>query len=136
MEENTNTNPVAGDKTFTQEQLNSIVGERLAKEKAKADAVLVQREQELAQRELLLTAKEKINDMGLPAELVDALNVSSPEALDKALTIVKTAFDKHKSEASAPLIISGATPVATATKAPGGAAGNDATLRKAMGLLK
>ncbi|WP_195199839.1 hypothetical protein [Faecalispora jeddahensis] len=137
MEDNTtmNTNPVAGEKTFSQDDVNRIVGERLAKEKAKGEATLAEREQQLAQRELLLTAKEKINEMGLPADLVDALNVSSPEALDKALNIVKIAFAKHKSEAQ-PIKIVGAAPADSSAKAPGATNGNDPSLRKAMGLPK
>ena len=103
MDENkamNNQNPDgAGEKTFSQEDVNRIVGERLAKEKAKGEAALAEREQQLAQRELLLTAKEKLTENGLPVELVDALNVSSPEALEKALSTVKTVLDKYKSEA-------------------------------------
>ena len=101
MDENktmNNLNPDgAGEKTFSQEDVNRIVDERLAKEKAKGEAALAEREQQLAQRELLLTAKEKLTENGLPVELVDALNVSSNEALEKALSIVKTVLDKYKS---------------------------------------
>ena len=39
--------------------------------------------------------------MGLPVELIDALNISSADALDKSLNIVKTVFDKAKIEVSA-----------------------------------
>lgn len=120
----------AGAKTFSQDDVNRIVGERLAKEKAKGEAALAEREQQLAQRELLLTAKEKINEMGLPAELVDALNVSSPEALEKALSTVKTVLDKHKSEAR-PIKFSGAKP---AESLSGVRNTGDSSLRKAMGL--
>lgn len=134
MDENkamNNLNPDgAGEKTFSQEDVNRIVGERLAKEKAKGEAALAEREQQLAQRELLLTAKEKISEMGLPAELVDALNVSSPEALEKALSIVKTVMDKHKSEAR-PMKFSGAKP---AESLSGVKNTGDSSLRKAMGL--
>lgn len=134
MDENkamNNQNPDgAGEKTFSQEDVNRIVGERLAKEKAKGEAVLAEREQQLAQRELLLTAKEKINEMGLPAELVDALNVSSPEALEKALSTVKTVLDKYKSEAR-PMKFSGAKP---AESLSGVKNTGDSSLRKAMGL--
>lgn len=126
----TNTDPETGAKTFTQVQVNAIVGERLAKEKAKTDAALAEREQQITQRELLLTAKEKINEMGLPSELLDALNVSSPEALEKALTAVKTVFDKHKAEAQ-PIKMSGATPALSGGKVP---SSEDISLRKAMGL--
>lgn len=134
MDENkamNNQNPDgAGEKTFSQDDVNRIVGERLAKEKAKGEAVLAEREQQLAQRELLLTAKEKINEMGLPAELVDALNVSSPEALEKALSTVKTVLDKYKSEAR-PMKFSGAKP---AESLSGVKNTGDSSLRKAMGL--
>ena len=120
----------AGAKTFSQDDVNRIVGERLAKEKAKGEAALAEREQQLAQRELLLTAKEKINEMGLPAELVDALNVSSPEALEKALSTVKTVLDKYKSEAR-PMKFSGAKP---AESLSGVRNTGDDSLRKAMRL--
>ena len=128
---NNNQNPDGtGERTFTQEQVNAIVGERLAKEKAKADAALAEREQQLTQRELLLTAKEKLNDMGLPVELLDALNVSSPEAMEKALTTVKTVLDKYKAEAR-PIKFSGAKP---AESLSGEKNTGDGSLRKAMGL--
>ena len=55
MDENktTNTNPEsgAGAKTFSQDDVNRIVGERLAAEKRKGEAALAEREQQLAQRE-------------------------------------------------------------------------------------
>lgn len=119
-----------GAKTFSQDDVNRIVGERLAKEKAKGEAALAEREQQLAQRELLLTAKEKLTENGLPVELVDALNVSSPEALEKALSIVKTVMDKHKTEAR-PIKISGAKPAESLCRAKDT---GDGSLRKAMGL--
>ena len=128
---NNNQNPDgAGEKTFTQEQVNQIISDRLARDRAKGEAALAEREQQLAQRGLLLTAKEKINEIGLPAELVDALNVSSPEALEKALSIVKTVMDKHKSEAR-PMKFSGAKP---AESLSGVKNTGDSSLRKAMGL--
>lgn len=127
---NTEQNPDgAGERTFTQEQVNAIVGERLAKEKAKGETALAERERQLAQRELLLTAKERINEMGLPAELVDALNISSPEALEKALSTVKTVMDKFKAEAQ-PIKFKGCKPAESLSKGYGGTD----PLRKAMGL--
>lgn len=120
----------AGEKTFSQEDVNRIVGERLAKERAKGEAALAEKEQQLAQRELLLTAKEKLTENGLPVELVDALNVSSPEALEKALSTVKTVLDKYKSEAR-PMKFSGAKP---AESLSGVKNTGDSSLRKAMGL--
>ena len=135
MDENkaTNTNPEsgAGEKTFTQDQLNDIVSRRLAEEKAKSEKTLREREQQLAQRELLLTAKEKLTESGLPVELLDALNVSSPEAMEKAITTLKGVIDKIKAEAPKPFTIHGAKP-AEAGRSP--QMGGNSQLRKAMGL--
>ena len=133
MDENktTNTNPEsgAGEKTFSQDDVNRIVGERLAAEKRKGEAALAEREQQLAQRELLLTAKEKLTKEGLPVELADALNVSSPEAMEKAITTVKAVIDKIK---AAPPKFVGFQPGASGAKPD--ASGADAELRKAMRL--
>lgn len=134
MDENktmNNQNPDgAGEKTFTQEQVTQIISDRLARDRAKGEAALAEREQQLTHRELLLTAKEKLTENGLPVELVDALNVSSPEALEKALSIVKTVMDKHKAEAR-PIKISGAKPAESLSHAKNT---GDSSLRKAMGL--
>ena len=135
MDENktTNTNPEsgAGAKTFSQDDVNRIVGERLAAEKRKGEVALAEREQQLAQRELLLTAKEKLTESGLPVELLDALNVSSPEAMDKAITTLKGVIDKIKAEAPKPFTIHGAKPAEAGRRPEVGA---DSQLRKAMGL--
>ena len=135
MDENkaTNTNPEsgAGEKTFSQDDVNRIVGERLAAEKRKGEAALAEREQQLAQRALLLTAKEKLTESGLPVELLDALNVSSTEAMDKAIITLKGVIDKIKAEAPKPFTIHGAKP-AESGRSP--QMGGDSQLRKAMGL--
>lgn len=134
MDENktmNNQNPDgAGEKTFTQEQVNQIISDRLARDRAKGEAALAEREQQLAQRELLLTAKEKMTEQGLPLELLDALNLSSPEALEKSLNIVSTVLNKLKAEAR-PIKLSGAKPAESLSHAKNT---GDSSLRKAMGL--
>lgn len=95
MEQNENTmnsNPEAGERTFTQEDVNRILGERLSKEKAKADAAFAEREQqfaqrekELANREALIELKDELKEKGLPSELLPVLNVQDKEALKTAL---------------------------------------------------
>lgn len=139
MDENTknmNTpNPEgAGEKTFTQEQVNQIISERLARDRAKGEAALAEKEQQLVQRELLLNAKERINEMGLPVELLDALNISSPEALEKSLNTVKAVLEKTKSEAT-PVKFHGMHP-ATPDRPKTNSSLNETDLRKAMGLPK
>ena len=86
--------PATEDKTFTQEQVNAIISERLAKEKSKTDATLAEREQELTRKEFLLQARETLTTKGLPVSLLDALNTSSPEAFTKSLEILE-AEKKH-----------------------------------------
>lgn len=123
-----NNTQTQGDRTFTQDDVNRIVQERLAKEKAKSEAAIAQKEQELAKRELLLSAKEKLTEKGLPLELLDALNISSPEALDKSLEIlekIKTVQPRTES-------FTGAAPGQTMRR--GYDEGPDAKVRKAMGL--
>lgn len=106
MDENTmNDNPAAGERTFTQEDVNRIVSERLNKEKAKGDAALAEREQQFAEREKALANREalydlrdQLKDMGLPAELLPVLNVQDKAALKTALDALKGYIDKYKSE--------------------------------------
>lgn len=91
-----NNTPEKGERTFTQEEVNRIVGERLAKAKAKGeaqnDAELAEREQAFAEREKALAEKEalfEIKDMlhekGLPAELLPVLKAGDKKALETAL---------------------------------------------------
>lgn len=54
------------EKTFTQDEVNKIVSERLARDKGKNSAELEKREHELEQRELAMTAREKLAERGLP----------------------------------------------------------------------
>lgn len=91
-----NNNTQNGEKTFTQEQVNQIIGERLAKEKAKLEAEIVEREKAVSSRELKLNAREKIGEMGLPFELLDVLNLDDQEKLDTTLTALKASIEKNK----------------------------------------
>ena len=97
-----NNHPETGEKTFTQDQVNAIIGERLAKEKTKADAAFAEREQQfaerekqLANREALFDLKDKLKEMGLPAELLPVLNVQDKAALNTALDALKAYIDKE-----------------------------------------
>lgn len=128
MSDNTTTTPAAEEKTFSQDDVNRIVSERLAKEKSKADATIAQREQELAQREFLLTAKTTLTEKGLPVELLDALNTSSPEAFEQSLRILEQHSKSTARETPPPYAVgTGSTPVI-------GYGNADETIRRGMGL--
>jgi len=136
---NQNADPAAsqgtGEKTFTQEDVNRIVGERLAKEKAKSngDADFSKREQELEQRELRLTAKEVLTDKGLPVQLLDALNCTDKETMEKSIATIETIFNDYKANATKQIKFTGFQPGA-GNRMPDTGATEDLEIRKAMGL--
>lgn len=88
MENNNNTETV--EKTFTQEEVNHIIGERLAKEKTKSEAELGKREQDLQQREMVVKAKELLAERGLPKGLASVLRYSDEESLTKAIDSIQS----------------------------------------------
>ena len=137
MENNQNTNPANGERTFTQEDVNRIVGERLAKEKAKGDAASAEREQQLAEREkqlanreALYDLKDRLKEMGLPAELLPVLNVQDKDALDKALEALN-AYIAEKSKSNKEYKV---VPLPLPKGEPYEKGNPDAKLREAMGL--
>ncbi len=76
-------------RTFTQEQVNAIVGKRLAEQKATLEADLVKREQELSKREMSIRAKELLAEKGLPKGLSDVLRYETEEELVKAIETIE-----------------------------------------------
>lgn len=104
MDQNQNTmnnNPEAGERTFTQDDVNRILSKRIAEEKAKSDAALAEKEQlfaererELANREALVDLKDQLKEKGLPAELLPVLNVQDKAALKTALDALQAYIDE------------------------------------------
>lgn len=136
---NQNADPAAGqgtgEKTFTQDDVNRIVQERLAKEKAKnsGEADFAKREQELAQRELHMTAKELLSEKGLPVQLFDALNCTDKETLEKSIATIETVFNEYKANATSNIKFKGFQP-GPSSKMPDAGDLGDLEIRKAMGL--
>lgn len=138
---NQNADPAANEetggnsKTFTQEDVNRIVGERLAKEKAKnsGEADFAKREQELAQRELHMSAKELLFEKGLPVQLFDALNCTDKETLGKSIATIETVFKEYKANATSNIKFKGIQPGSGNYMLDAGAT-EDLEIRKAMGL--
>lgn len=73
-------------KTFTQEEVNRIVQERLARAKTAAEPS--DKELELQQREDAVYIRERVAEMGLPDELRDSLKGLDKETADKCIQIV------------------------------------------------
>lgn len=120
------------DKTFTQEDVNRIVQERLAKERSKGNNTdeLIQRTAELDLRERKIKAREELSKNGLPDYLVDALNMQDDESFEKSIK----AITKMKGEAGASQVGQiGGTIISPIGNVEGTGAVGD-PLRKAFGL--
>lgn len=99
MNENTNQNPeqqpttptpeVSGDqgeKLFTQADLDRIIGERLARERAKAEPSSEDaREADLKAREARLSCREYIASEGYPADLLELFDTTDAEKFKSAV---------------------------------------------------
>ena len=118
-------------KTFTQEDVNRIVQERLAKEKGKGNDEFEKRTAELDRRERRLNAIEELRKNELPDYLVDALNMGSDEDFQKSMEALK----KWKGESTGGswpavgTVIGRGNPIGTVGKGSGGD-----PLRSAFGL--
>lgn len=117
MSENTNTNqnteqqpettptPEAsggqGEKLFTQADLDRIIGERLARERAKAEPSPEDaREADLKAREARMTCREYLSDKKYPAELLDILPTGDAEAFKAGVDKLATLFRSSSSSES------------------------------------
>ncbi len=128
-------NTGTGEKTFTQEDVNRIVQERLAKEKAKnsGEADFAKREQELARRELHMSAREKLAGKGLPVQLAEALNCADKDAMEKSVATIETVFNEYRKESMKNIKFKGFQP-GVSTKLPDAGKTEDLAIRSAMGL--
>lgn len=87
--------PEKVEKTFTQEEVNAIVGRRLAEQKASGSKELDDREKALDQREMELKARELLSSQGLPKELADILKYSDESSLNAAIDMIRNVRDKN-----------------------------------------
>lgn len=83
-------------KSFSQEDVNRIVGERLAKEKAKTTQELAEREKQLEQKELNFKAKSMLAEKGYSGELLEAIKCGNDEELAKSLDIIDRFLEQRK----------------------------------------
>lgn len=88
--ENKNTNQETGERTFTQEEVNRIVSERLSRDRDKRAAELEEREKAVKARELAVIAAEKLAEAGLPKDLTAVLRYDDEASLDAAINQLST----------------------------------------------
>lgn len=87
--ENNNITADQQEKTFTQNELNAIIGRRLAEQKQQQDSELLKREEELKKREMNIRANELLMEKGLPKSLGAVLKYDTEEELIKAIEILE-----------------------------------------------
>lgn len=82
----------SGERLFTQEEVNNIVRDRLAKDRAKRAPAepteAEKREAALTARESRLSCREHLLDNGLPSSLLDAFDTSDVDKFKKAVDVV------------------------------------------------
>lgn len=88
----------ADNRTFSQEEVNNIIKERLAKEKDKSERHYETLAKEYEQKVLNLKAKELIIDKGLPASILEILKFDDEEMLIKNLQILDGIINSGKNE--------------------------------------
>lgn len=82
-----------GERTFTQEEVNRIVADRLARERAKAEpSPADEREQALKAREAKLDCREYLDAQGYPAALLDVLDSSDTAKFKASVEKLVKAF--------------------------------------------
>lgn len=96
----TNSTPEAsggqgGEKMFTQEEVNRIVSERLAREKTK-QITPDEREQALNAREARLTCREYLAEVGENAVLLDVLDTNDPEKFKAAVETLQSNYQQRQ----------------------------------------
>ncbi len=80
------------DKTFTQEEVNAIISERLKQERAKIMKDVQIKEAELNRREAMMKTRDDWQKRGLPVDLLECLDA---EKLDTAAEILEGTKNAH-----------------------------------------
>lgn len=113
--------PQTNERMFTQDEVNRIVQDRLARVKVANEPD--QRELDLQSRELALYARERIEENGLDKTLADELKGMDKATIDKVIKIIASMAQRMNE------------PIRNAVGPTNGKAmGSDASIRAAMGL--
>lgn len=119
------------EKLFTQEEVNKIVRERLARAKNLPDtSEHDRREQALNERELRLDAREKLADAEIPKELLPLVKCGNKEEMEESIKLISTYF---KNSSDRPYRIMSTGVGSGPSSVTGKETGSD-EIRKAMGL--
>ena len=84
-------------KTFTQEEVNAIIQERLAKEKAKYEKQIADMQADIKYREKRLEAVGKLKEKGIPEELVDLVKLDDDKAFNVSMELLERTYKQTQS---------------------------------------
>lgn len=79
-------------RTFTQDEVNAIVRDRLAREREKASPQDDERERDLSARESRLDCREYINENKYPSALLDVFRTDNAETFKESVEKLVKAF--------------------------------------------
>ena len=83
-------------KTFTQEEVNAIIQERLAKEKAKYEKQIADMQADIKHREKRLEAVGKLKEKGIPEELVDLVKLDDDKAFNASMELLERTYKQNQ----------------------------------------
>ena len=84
------------EKTFTQDDVNRIVQERLARERERINGMINEDEgirKELTESRLRLNASKELSGAGYPVEIVDMVDCTDEKACKESIARVKKVYD-------------------------------------------
>lgn len=122
------------EKMFTQDDVNRIVGERLARVKNTQTSVeSSEREKALDLRERQLNARERLADLGISKDLLPLVNCTSKETMEESINLIAGQFGGARSK------IGSGYRISTGASNSGSGTGHskalsDDEIRSAMGL--
>ena len=129
-------------KTFTQEDVNRIVSERLARAKNAANGSGSDRDAGVAKyldrRERQLDARERLADAGIPKDLLPLVDCSSKEKMESSINLIGSYLGQKKAPTSGAgtyrIISSGTSGNANGTGDARSRKASPEEIRAAMGL--
>ena len=121
------------EKLFTQDDVNRIVGERVARVKTETSPQVQERVQALSKRELQLDAREMLADAGLPKELINAINCNSKEEMQTSINTLKSLYGNINAS-TPPQRLGYRVSTGVYGSSAGGEKSDDESIRAAMGL--
>ena len=83
-------------KTFTQEELNTIIQDRLAKEKAKYEKQLQDMQAEVTRKERRIDAIDRLREKGLPVELIELCRLDDDKSLEASISLLEKTYKNQQ----------------------------------------